>query len=187
MFLACMSQIKLVFSPLFGGGVSSPSAGGAVVGTSGLGRKAGGAMRGFCAAISVVWSYAIIGAAQLDYSTGHNQANPSTNVWVRMSYGFWESKNLAVPVFMSEHILTYVLRGLGFGVHLASCRPPLSRNRWNRRQAWNLFRTLCRYYYVGTHVFVSTVACDPPLAAPSPVLSHQQMDLLTRRSPATRW
>lgn len=66
------------------------------------GRQSGGSNRGFTAGISVVWSHAIIGDQQLNYSLGMGRADPATNPWCRMSYGFWEPGGMKCAAFMSE-------------------------------------------------------------------------------------
>ncbi|CAN0412159.1 unnamed protein product [Ectocarpus sp. 12 AP-2014] len=89
--------MQLVFSPMFGG-----SAGTAATPAVHSGRQSGGANRGFTAGISVVWSHAIIGDQQLNFSFGMGRADPATNVWCRMSYGFWEPGGMKPLAFMSE-------------------------------------------------------------------------------------
>ncbi|CAN0320480.1 unnamed protein product [Ectocarpus sp. 6 AP-2014] len=88
-------HVQLVFSPMFGGSAET-----AVTPAVHSGRQSGGANRGFTAGISVVWSHAIIGDQQLNFSFGMGRADPATNPWCRMSYGFWEPGGMKCAAFM---------------------------------------------------------------------------------------
>ncbi|CAN0362791.1 unnamed protein product [Ectocarpus sp. 6 AP-2014] len=88
-------HVQLVFSPMFGGSAET-----AATPAVHSGRQSGGANRGFTAGISVVWSHAIIGDQQLNFSFGMGRADPATNPWCRMSYGFWEPGGMKCAAFM---------------------------------------------------------------------------------------
>ncbi|CBJ34127.1 hypothetical protein Esi_1069_0001 [Ectocarpus siliculosus] len=88
-------HVQLVFSPMFGGSAET-----AATPAVHSGRQSGGANRGFTAGISVVWSHAIIGDQQLNFSFGMGRADPATNPWCRMSDGFWEPGWMKCAAFM---------------------------------------------------------------------------------------
>ena len=97
-----LAQIKLAFSPLAGG---RTGAGGDTV----VRKKGAGTRRSFCAGVTVVVSFAIIGTTQIEFCNGAESATPRSNAFVRAVYGIWEPQGLSNDDFNSKFVYSTIL------------------------------------------------------------------------------